>query len=482
MVYKEKNILSMMKKILLMKKLSLLLLLPVIACGSSNAPIVSNSDVETKPEQTELLETDHAKQEKPKECLKPFGETPEDSLETRKNISLFTQEFNDKNYEAAYPFWKYIMTNAPCVRVSPYIDGVVMFQVFIDDPKNASKREVLIDSLLSIFPNRIKYHNEEGMVKGYWMYYLNMYRPNDYMEIIKLGDEAMNLENEKTLYIVPTVYMTSILKAFQAKKITADQLFSAYEKVNTIIEANIKKQDAYVETWKQIQTGIEGAVNPFFKCEDIDNIFMPRVKENANDIELHKKVISYYRAAKCSDNKNYIKILNDVFAKQPEASSAEELAKYYEQNNNMKQANDFWEKAADLEKDDKKKEFYYLKLANNNLKSGNMSTAVNYSNKVLSINSNSGNAYIILAIAKFNQAQSSCDKAFDKAAAAWVAIDYLEKAIAVDPSVREDAQSKINNYKKNAPKREQIFFQNLGEGDSYTIDCIGSTTKVRVFE
>lgn len=472
----------MMKKILLMKKLSLLLLLPVMACGSSNAPIVSNSETEIESEMTELFEQDKTKQEKPKECLKPFGDTPEDSLETRKNISLFTQEFNDKNYEAAYPFWKYIMEKAPCVRVSPYIDGVVMFQAFIDDPKNAAKREVLIDSLLSIFPMRIKFHNEEGMVKGYWMYYLNLYKPNEYMEIIKLGDDAMELEKENTQYIVPTVYMTAILKAFQAKKITADQLFNAYEKVNKIIEENIKKQDAYMETWKQIQSGVENAVNPFFKCEDIDNIFLPKIKEKPGDIELQKKVIRYYRTANCSGNKNYIKILNDVFAKHPEASSAEELAKYYEQNNNMKQANDFWEKAADLENDEKKKEFYFLKLANNNLKNGNMSSAISYSNKALSINSNSGNAYIIMAIAKFNQAQSACDKAFDKAAAAWVAIDYLEKAIAVDPSVRDDAQSKINNYKKNAPKREQIFFQNLGEGDSYTIDCINSTTKVRVFE
>ncbi|MEX2597442.1 MAG: hypothetical protein WEC59_10985, partial [Salibacteraceae bacterium] len=55
-----------------------------------------------------------------------------------------------------------------------------------------------------------------------------------------------------------------------------------------------------------------------------------------------------------------------------------------------------------------------------------------------------------------------------------------EQAKNIDPSVASQAQSRINSYSAQFPKKEDCFFHGITEGTSYTFDCwIGETTTVR---
>ena len=62
----------------------------------------------------------------------------------------------------------------------------------------------------------------------------------------------------------------------------------------------------------------------------------------------------------------------------------------------------------------------------------------------------------------------------------FAAIDKLQKAKSVDPSVTEKANELISTYSRYTPKDEDLFFIGIKKGDAVTIGgWIGETTTVR---
>ena len=62
----------------------------------------------------------------------------------------------------------------------------------------------------------------------------------------------------------------------------------------------------------------------------------------------------------------------------------------------------------------------------------------------------------------------------------WLAVDYLNKAKSIDPSVADKANSKIASYKKYFPTKEDCFFKGIKEGQTVEVGCwIGESTKAR---
>ncbi len=60
-----------------------------------------------------------------------------------------------------------------------------------------------------------------------------------------------------------------------------------------------------------------------------------------------------------------------------------------------------------------------------------------------------------------------------------LAVDYYNKAKSVDNSVADKASQKAAGYKKYFPTNENVFFNNLNVGDSYTVECFGESTTIR---
>lgn len=463
-----------------MNKVIVLTLVPLWACAG-NKTVATPNNTNQHSTDTQITENPPPAN-RPVECLHPFGENPEDSLEMRRIFSLYQEGYRNKQYMSVYPLWQQIMAKAPCARLGPYVEAETFFPLFLADSTLKDRHAILLDSFLGVFPQRIKFHGDEGVVKGRWAYYLSFYRPKEYQKVIELSERAIALEQNKLEYIVPSTYMSAIFSAFIDKKATKEDILNAYDKIGNIMDFNVNANGPYVPYWKQTQDYIENNLKGFIQSEDIDQIFLPRLKANPNDTNLQEKIVKLYRGAQAYNNPNYISVLKTIFERNPDAKTAEELAKYFDNNNDLKAANLYYEKAADLSDDPKKKEALYIRISSNMLKANNYAQAQTYANKVLSINGQNGYALIIIAMAKYNEAVTNCNDPFDKKAAAWVVIDLLQKAISVDPSVKDDAQSRINTYQKHAPDKELAFFKGITEGQAYTVGCMNATTTVRFYE
>jgi hypothetical protein len=68
-----------------------------------------------------------------------------------------------------------------------------------------------------------------------------------------------------------------------------------------------------------------------------------------------------------------------------------------------------------------------------------------------------------------------------KRAPYWVAVDYMQKAKNADPTLAEDADRMIAQYRGYFPQTAEAFMYNITDGDTYTVSCNGlkATTTVR---
>ena len=107
------------------------------------------------------------------------------------------------------------------------------------------------------------------------------------------------------------------------------------------------------------------------------------------------------------------------------------------------------------------------------------SRAKQYANKAISFNPNKGDAYILIAQMYAASPNWSDEGALNKCTY-YAAIDKLQRAKSVDPSVAEKANELIRTYSAYVPKDEDLFFLGLKKGNSVTIGgWIGETTTIR---
>ena len=107
------------------------------------------------------------------------------------------------------------------------------------------------------------------------------------------------------------------------------------------------------------------------------------------------------------------------------------------------------------------------------------SKARSYAQQALSLNSKFGLPHILIAQC-YAAAPDWCDDETLNACTYYVCVDRLERAKAVDPSVKKEADKYIATYKKYYPKAEELFMRGHSSGKAITVGgWINENTKIR---
>ena len=131
------------------------------------------------------------------------------------------------------------------------------------------------------------------------------------------------------------------------------------------------------------------------------------------------------------------------------------------------------------EDDQKRADVHYL-LANVYFQLQRFADARSEAYATIKIRPSDGKSYILIGDLYASSAKKCGDGDFFSKVAYWTAVDKYIKAKNVDPDQAELARTKINTFTQYFPATEQIFFHDLKEGDSFTVECwINETTTVR---
>lgn len=425
----------------------------------------------------------------------PFG-SGEDSIRCITNISLFVPYAKAGNYKDAYDFWKIVYEECPAATKDIYLYGTRIVAWQIGNEKDPAKREALIDNLMAVYDQRVKYFGNDARYGKDWIVGR---KAQDYIQYA--GDkvdhkktygwlkEVIDQYGEKTDALGVSLFMFSAHSLLMEDPNSKEQYIEDYLKSSAILDAqltaakaaNSEKEITNLTTFKSaIDNGFanSGAAD----CETLQNMYAAKVEENKENMDYLKETLNLLRRVRCNDIDVYFAASRYVHVNNPSPESAIGLGKQAVRDKNYDLAITYFEEAATLDSDPISKADDYYMIALLMFEQNNYSRSRQYALKALEFNPNYGQAYILIGNMYAATAKSVYPNDAVMARVVYnTAIDKFERARQVDPNVADDANRLISTYRAHLPSTEEIFMHpDLEKGKPITIGgWIGERTTVR---
>jgi tetratricopeptide (TPR) repeat protein len=178
----------------------------------------------------------------------------------------------------------------------------------------------------------------------------------------------------------------------------------------------------------------------------------------------------------CTGNPIFFDISDALYKLKPAAPSARAMFVMAYRNNEYNKSAQYIKEAISYEIDPLKRSADYVKLASIYIKLGSLSAAKNAGEKAAALDRSNGDAYIVIATS-YALAYGTCgNNVFEKKAVYWAAINKLNKAKSIDPSLETKANNLISAYKKQLPDKNLSFQLGHIAGEEYTIACFINET------
>ena len=419
-----------------------------------------------------------------------FGTSPEDSLECIKNLSLYQDYYRQKQFDESLTYWRNVYTYCPKVSKGIYIKGVKLYEKKIKKTKEDKVlKELLIDTLMMVYDARIVHFGQRGLVLGRKAADVIQHRSSELEAAYKMFEESLELQgNDMEAGALVYMYRTKY-KIYKKGLCQKDEVISLYPKLKAIADYNVKNSTREKDKVNYQKTSDN--LLEFFKqvaeCEDLVKAFKPKFEKDPENVEQLKEILSLLNTKECDDADFYITIAKKLQEKEPSAVAAWSIANWYVKKKDCATAIPFYEEAYKLADNMEEKEEIapfkskaILRAGLCHLSAGQYASAKQKALKALTIDPNSGDAYMMLGDAYLGGASTWGENACEKGAGYWAAVDKYQIAISKDASLREGANNKIAKAKSRYPEKSECFFIGKNEGDEIKVGSwINETTKVR---
>lgn len=403
-----------------------------------------------------------------------------DKEECSKNYSLYGEYYKQDNYDAAYPYWQKTVTICPKLTKFLYKHGANILEHRIKNAKDDAKKAELIDSLMWNYDTWIANFGEEGGIYGDKG--VDAYK-NDRLDIAyEALKKSIELDKNEATANPINYYFFSVRDKVKNGSLDTTAIFDAYDLLTPIIDHRLSTvEEKYKKYYESAKTNVENIFIPFATCEVIVKIFGKRINENPTDAELMKKTLRLMDIKGCTDFPLYGDVAKKLYALEPSPEAASAIARKELKAENVDEAIKYYNEAIKLQTNEEDKAQLYYELAQiYYAKKKAYAEARTYAQKAIATRSGWGKPYLLIGDLYFYTSGSCGEDACSKKFGIWAAQDKYQTAKSVDPSVAEDANSKIAKCKAQYPPKQECFFRNINEGDEVQVGCwIGETTKAR---
>jgi tetratricopeptide (TPR) repeat protein len=352
----------------------------------------------------------------------------------------------------------------------------------ISKATNAAQRNKLIDTLMMVYDQRIASFGKEGYVRGRQALELNNYRPQDTLIVYQYLRKSIELEGSNSdPAIISSFFIINDLLV-KGNRFPSDTLVNAYDDLSDLVDqsmADTKDDSSRYNTWLAAKGTLESIFEPYATCDQLIKIYSKKFEKSPNDTTLLKKITRILDRKDCTKSELFFQATENLHKAKPTGQSAYLMGiMYWKKEDNSKAESYFLEAIPLLDEPMKAKVYYFLAALNFDKKS--YSIARSYALKSLAINPNDGKCYILIGDMYAASAASCGSDEISERAGYWAAVDKYNRAKQVDPSVADDANSKIATYSRHFPSQERLFFNDVKVGESYSVGCwIDEVTTVR---
>jgi len=410
----------------------------------------------------------------------PKFTSSKDSVDYTRSLSFYKEFYKINLYEHAIGPWWHLFETYPASSEKLYIDGVKMYRNFIQSSSNPAEIDLFVDTMMLIYDQRMEYFGGEGNVLGRQGSDLLAYGRKNMDKVEKaynLLERSIEIEGEKSRAKVLLNYMTAGLILNKSERIDNNEIIGAYLVVMDIVDQNQGKSSRWEKTGATAEEFMHK--ENLLTCQTLSAYFEPRMDQNKDNKAFLEQVIKTSSSSRCEGSDMFLTASENLYRLVPEAEAAHQLAIMFTSRGDYPSAIKYLQLAVQeeaIENDTRAEWLYKLSIVSSANKDN--CGAIRYAREAIQYKSDFGKAYVALGDAIVAHSYQLNDD-FEQRAAFWVAADKYTKAQVCDPSLADEVNQKLNDYKNQFPDKEEIFFRDLKEGSSYRVmGCINETATV----
>ena len=413
------------------------------------------------------------------------GRFGKDSAECTKYLSYYQELYKQKNMAEAAPFWRKAFSICPPTASQNMIlngQSIIRYEIG-KNQKNPARYKELVDTLLMLNDVRAEYFPKYAVKsKDNKAIDLINYCGADYERQYNILTAILGEIKGEASPIVFVKQMQSSVEMYQNQKIDAEAVMNNYTTISGYLDDKIASSNdpKYRDAKRDVETIlIESGVA---SCDNLVALYTPRFEANPNDEALLANMVKMLSKSECMNTDLFLKSIVALNEINPTASSVYGLYRLYSSRDENTNAAEALERAISLLNPDDvaTRAEYTFELATYYFKKcGKAAPAVAKAKEVVELDeSYKGKAYLLIGTIWGGQKCGGDE--VNSRANFWVAVDYLQRAAAADPSVAEDANSLAAQYRRYFPKTEDAFFLDITDGSAYTVSCGGMTERTTV--
>lgn len=407
----------------------------------------------------------------------------------KENASLYGEYYKQDDYKMAINFWRPLFFEAPKHSENLHLRGIYIYTDFANKAEGELKQAYL-DTMFAIHAARINCFGPSAKLEQSRAFDWYSYRSKGNEDVVLgyFNNVIETLRKEKSENNADPTYLLYWAKAAikadkKTNKLGEEGILDIFETIGNVVDYNMADGndagkykgaiDAITEDLK------EGG---YLNASKIIELTSKKFKANPED---ETTIIKAYNSLKacgsdCTNTALFTEVIEKLVKVRPSSGLYKYLASKSQKANRNSEAIGYLNKAIDLETESSEKVTLLYQIAQVYFSSGNFGSARDYARRVLDVKPNSGEAYILIG-STYASSGSICGTGtdFKSHTVTWAAIDTWQKAKSVDPSVADEAQKLINKYTQYMPSKEELFYEGIAIGSSYTISCLGVTTIVR---
>lgn len=409
---------------------------------------------------------------------------PADKAKATEQVAIYTDAMKQGNYRGATASILWMYHNAPKWNTKLYIDGCDIYDELADKQADPVKKQVLVDSMLWMYDQRIINCGDEPNVlnrKANAAYKYNVKNKDKVAELLAMYDKVYEL-NGNNVTSPSLIYYMNVVKAnfLYLKNLTDDQILSRYDKVMTAIDHKIKvaqekgkvdevtKLKSYKDLSDEILTSMVKV-----DCDFVKKNMEPKYKQNPNDLDLAKKIFQFMLNGKCTDDPLWLETGELINKTEKDFGLAKNLAVKYLSMGNEAKAEALFKEAQTLAKAPADKAEVLIYLGSIEAKKGNKIGARDLFRQAAAADASNKDAFEKIGDLYYSSF-NDCAKKEN------MGEDRLIYIAAYDQYARAGNAQKMAQARAQFPSVEEIFVLSWKEGEVKSIKCwIGESVTLK---
>lgn len=383
-----------------------------------------------------------------------------------------------ENYTDVYQALSWLYQNNPELHESIYIDGAKAVEKLIQQTTDADYKQVLQDTLLTIYDMRLQYFDNDGEVMGRKAYaafkqYYN--QPAKFPLLATLYDSAYVLNPEGFAYFNMAPYMTLAKYYYQRKpdEMPATRVLDIHDRISTSITAQGGSANAKMKREQDKVDALLVSLGEIITCEFIATKLVPKLVMDSTDLNTAKKIFSYSLKAKCTDEDFFLTAGKLVFDNDPTYELANALGNKHLSKDEFETALSYFNASLSMTEDPEKQYETHYNIAVTQSKKGAKNASRKAAYQALSVRPGDKKAYNLIGNLYYTSFQDckGGESIISDRAVFIAAYDMYQKA---------GNEEQMLACKEQFPSSEEIFNENLEVGQSVAVGCwIGETVSIK---